>query len=82
MSKYAKILFHEVEYWYEDYKDKEITEIDKEYIIYMINDGYSSGQLVSYDRDGDKGYYGWWQIKGYETQYNINKRMIKNDQDE
>ncbi len=68
MSKYTKILFHEVEYWYEDYKDKEITEIDKEYIIYMINDGYSSGQLVSYDRDGDKEYYGWWQIKGYETQ--------------
>lgn len=62
------ILFHEVEYWYNEYPDKEIGEVDKEYIQAMINDGYSSGELVSYDGEGDQEYYGWWQIKGFETQ--------------
>lgn len=64
----TRILFHEVEYWYEDYPDRGLTEIDEDYIKQMINDGYSSGQLVSYDSEGDKEYYGWWQIIGFETQ--------------
>ena len=68
MSKYAKILFHEIEYWYEDFPEMEILENDEEYIEEMINKGYSSGQLAAYDGEQDKEYYGWWQIKGHETQ--------------
>ncbi|GLO66170.1 hypothetical protein [Oceanobacillus kimchii] len=63
----ARILFHQIEYWFEEDENKTITGIDEEYIKHMINDGYSSGQLVSYDSE-DNEYYGWWQIKGYETQ--------------
>lgn len=64
----TNILFHEVEYWYNDYPEMELKESDREHIIYMINNGYSSGELNYYDSETDKEYYGWWQIKGFETQ--------------
>ncbi|WP_368900819.1 hypothetical protein [Oceanobacillus oncorhynchi] len=63
-----KILFHNVQYWFEENKAKQLSDIDIEYIKEMINNGYSSGQLVSYDSETDKESYGWWQIEGYETQ--------------
>ncbi len=40
----ANILFHEIEYWFEECPEKELQEIDREYITYMIDEGYSSGQ--------------------------------------
>lgn len=64
----ARILFHEIEYWFEMDENKELEEIDEEYIKEMLNDGYSSGQLVHYDEEVDTESYGWWQIKGFETQ--------------
>lgn len=54
-----KILFHNVEYWYREQPNKTLIDLDREHIVYMINEGYSSGELS----DGA----GWWQIEGYET---------------
>lgn len=68
MRKYAKILFHDVEYWYEGHENKELQGVDEEHIIYMINEGYSSGEINSSDEETDELLYGWWQIKGYESQ--------------
>lgn len=68
MKQYAKILFHDVEYWYRDYPEMKLPESEEEHIIYMINQGYSSGELNYYDHKSDQEYSGWWQIKGYETQ--------------
>lgn len=62
------ILFHEVEYWFELDDRKEVEQIDKDYIQEMIIKGKSSGQLVSYDDKVDTELFGWWQIKGFETQ--------------
>lgn len=64
----TNILFHEIEYWFEGLPERELTESDKKHIEYMINNGYSSGELVSYDSVTDAEHYGWWQIKGFETQ--------------
>lgn len=64
----ATILFHEIKYWYEEFPEKELTESDEEHITYMINNGYSSGELVSHDNETGQDLYGWWQIKGFETQ--------------
>ena len=63
----TEILFHEINYWYEGHEGKELTDSDREHIVYMINEGYSSGELSSHD-ETDEGLYGWWQIKGFETQ--------------
>ncbi|MBR2246129.1 MAG: hypothetical protein IJ880_03740 [Bacilli bacterium] len=64
----AMLLFHEIEYWFEMDENKNLSEIDEDYIKHMINKGYSSGQLAHYDEEADKESYGWWQIKGFETQ--------------
>lgn len=62
------ILFHEIEYWYNDNPDMKLPESEEEHIAYMINNGYSSGELNYCDNKNDKEYHGWWQIKGFETQ--------------
>lgn len=64
----TRILFHEIEYWYEENPNMELPESEEEYIKEMINKGYSSGQLVYYDSETEEEHYGWWQIKGFETQ--------------
>lgn len=67
-KKEVRVLFHDVEYWYNDFPEKELTEEGEEYITEQINKGYSSGELNYFDVKDGKQYYGWWQIKGYETQ--------------
>jgi len=64
----ANILFHEVEYWFNNHQNRELSGIDEEHIRYMINEGYSSGELSSHDPETDEDLSGWWQIKGFETQ--------------
>lgn len=68
MKTYVNILFHNVEYWYEDHEGKELQEGDREHIHYMINEGYSGGEINSSDDETDELLHGWWQIKGFETQ--------------
>lgn len=71
---YARILFHDVEYWYNNLPGKELSDIDREQITYMINEGYSSGEIfrdvdiLECDETDEEYICGWWQIKGYETQ--------------
>lgn len=71
---YARILFHDVEYWYNGFPDKELSEIDWEHIIYNIVDGNSSGEIfrdvdiTEYDETEEVYISGWWQIKGFESQ--------------
>lgn len=64
----TRILFHNVEYWYQEHPEMKLPEVEEEHIIYMINNGYSSGELNYYDDEMDREYYGWWQIEGHETQ--------------
>lgn len=63
----TEILFHEVEYWYNYEPEMELQETDREHIIYMINEGNSSGELNYLDSETDEEFSGWWQIKGFET---------------
>lgn len=35
MKKYARILFHDVQYWYEDNESKELAEDSRERIVYI-----------------------------------------------
>ena len=60
MNKTIEILHHEISYYYD--KSQEMPNTDQEHIIYMIQEGYSSGEL------NDNGNYGWWHIVDKEKQ--------------
>lgn len=71
---YARVLFHDVEYWYNDMPGKELSDIDREHIVYNIVNGNSSGEIfrevdtTEQDETGGEYVSGWWQLKGHESQ--------------
>ncbi len=63
------ILQHKIDFWLKDEDEKEIeslNEADEEHIENMIKEGYSEGQLCSYQQLDDNNepteLWGWWKI--------------------
>ena len=62
-NKNIEILFHNISYYLEDGSSIEVGDSEYEHIVYMINEGYSSGELNRYDQENDIETRGWWSIE-------------------
>lgn len=54
----TEILQHKIDWWLDDDSIKELDDSDIEHIHYMIEQGYSEGEL----NHSDKEIRGWWKI--------------------
>jgi len=61
-NKTIEILLHNIEYWYEEKEEMEITESDIEHVKKMIDDGCYQGELCTIPDGEDEEVYGWWKI--------------------
>ncbi len=58
-----KIYAHNINYWWNDNKGRELDECDIEHIQECLKEDYEQGELCQYDEKKDKTYYGWWTIQ-------------------
>lgn len=61
-AKVARILGHDVSYWYRDFDPLEMPESEVEHVKEMIRDGYVCGELCYYDNETEAESRGWWEI--------------------
>ena len=61
-----EIYSHNINYWWDDCKERELNDTDREHISGLLKDNFNSGELCqSIFKDGKfvKDVYGWWEIK-------------------
>lgn len=59
----TEIFEHDISWWVDDNKVKELDDSTIEHIEYNIGQGCTSGELcISYGRNNDKEVYGWWTL--------------------
>jgi hypothetical protein len=59
--KTIELLKHKIEYHYKN--GQTISELEEEYVVNMINEGYSSGELCDVNSNG------YWEIVSFENKY-------------
>ncbi len=55
-----EILQHTIDYWYD--KEQEMPDHEQEHVKEMIEQGFSSGQLIDVNHETEIENVGWWKI--------------------
>lgn len=67
VTREIEILNHQIKYSYDI--DQEMSDSEQEHVTYMIEQGYTSGELNYVMSDGNTENRGWWEIKkNYELE--------------